>query len=323
MYAAAARAVEGGVVTQFLCELKLSDGSLIKFEQAVRFSLRRRRYSPLAVFTAEFALPGPLSAEPGDVKVTFDGQIVHEGFAVRAHEILQNGTWILSLVSWNYAAALQKIQPPPGVLGDVTLDALMQNAPKTVTWEPAGGGGQYIFIPEHSNLWDALCVFNYQLNGGQPYLRASNTVCVLPRAGDSAIEPPQRTLVLTRETDFRNVISRVEMADIDGTPGAFTAVNPDAGGIESVAQMAFDERFARNPALAPRYRIDRSARAFRVRTAEYQGFLGEDIGDLVNIPGVGPARVSEITVSADQNGVRTADRFFSDLFSPDVDSPKD
>ncbi|MBQ5335352.1 MAG: hypothetical protein J6Z45_05330 [Oscillospiraceae bacterium] len=293
-----------------------SGGETVSLDRCLRLSLLRDRYQPFSVLRAEFAAEADCPLPLG-LTLTVGGQTVFCGLAREAALRRENGQTILSVHARSYSEALTRNQLQPGIHADVTLDSLMTAyALPHMTYEAVTGTVGYIYVREHTALWDAVIAYAYKRARAFPYLRVPNLLCVSPQTGTDAVILPENRLLRTADiTDTGGMVSRVEMAELDGTPSRFVMDNPEAvrRNIVRVKQIPFDRQFASSPGDALAFRIALSNRRLLAREVTYAGYCGEDIGDLLRCGGLA-ARAGRILITADGSGITTAVRFYEDSF---------
>lgn len=294
----------------------VSGGGTVTLDRCLRLSLLRDRYQPYAVLHADFAAE-PDCPLPLAVTLKIGGQTVFCGLCGEAAVRRENGQFLLTVHAKSYSAALTQNQLQPGIRTNVTLSSLMTAyALPHMTYEPVPDTVGYIYVRENTALWDAVIAYAYKRSHSFPYLRVPNLLCVSPQTGtDSIMLPEDRILRRCEMTDTGGMISRVEMAELDGTPAQFVMDNPEAArrNIVRVRQIPFDRQFAASPDEALRFRIALGNRRLCAEEIVYDGFCGEDIGDLICGGGL-TARAGRILITADERGLRTADRFYFDSF---------
>ncbi|MCR5307098.1 MAG: hypothetical protein K6E36_11410 [Oscillospiraceae bacterium] len=293
-----------------------TDGQTVTLTRCLRLSLLRDRYQPFAELRAEFAAEADCPL-PLDVSLTVGGVLLHRGLVREASRRQENGQCILSVHSQSYSAALVQNQLVPGVHSDVTLISLMTTYQlPNMTYEQVPDPISYIYVRENTAMWDAVIAYSYKRSGSFPYLRTPDLLCVSPQTGtDAVVLPEHRILRISDQTETGGIISRIEMAEIDGTPGRFVMDNPEAArrNIVRVRQIQFDKQYADRPMGALAFRIAMGNRRLYSKTVVYDGCCGEDIGDLIRCGSL-TARADRIRLTADEKGFRTELRFYYDDF---------
>ena len=213
--------------------------------------------------------------------------------------------------------ALTKNQLVPGLYTQVTLEQLMETyALPHITYDNVQSI-RYVYVKENANMWDTIVAYDYKLCGGYPYIRVPNLLCMLPQTEtETIVLPADRLLRIASGGETGGLISRVDMADIDGTYGTYSMGNPEAAlrDIVRVRQILFDRQYAYDPEDALRFRIAVSNRKLFSKTVRYAGYCGEDLEDMAVCGDFVRGRVSRIVVTADSTGFVTEDTFYFDPF---------
>lgn len=297
------------------CKCFTADGSFT-VTRALRFTLVRDRYLPYGAL--QITLPaGTQTALPLRVQFTLNGTLLHDGFVRAARYAQEKGERMLTLSSRSYTAVLTGNQLVPGMYYNVTLSSLMTTYDLPhISYQAGESAVRYLYVKENTAMWDALTAFAYKLCGGYPYVRVPNLLCVSPQAGGDTVVLPENT-VLSRGsgTDAANLISRIDMADLDGSYGSFTRSNPAAAarGITRVRQIAMDKQFLYDPDDALKFRIACSNRRLMQQSVKYIGYCGEDCEDDVRCGSL-HARVSRVVITCDRGTLITEDTFCFDDF---------
>ena len=282
--------------------------------ECLSFSLMRERYLPYAVLHLNMRC-GSMEP-PVNIRFFFGSTIMLDGIVQKAEKANENGQSVLRISAHSYAAALGRNQLKPGIHSNVTLESLMtEYALPHISYQSGAGAVSYIYVKEHSPMWEALSAYNYKLNGGFPYVRMNNVVCAAPQPEQAPIILPDTLLAKGTRGNSSAIVSRIEMASLSGEYGVFSADNPEAPPrqIVNVRQIPFDRQFLYDPAEGLRYRIALSNRRAVSRYVTYPGYCGEDIEDAVTADGI-TQRVSKLTVRGDSKGIVTTDEFYTDSF---------
>ena len=297
-----------------------ADGTGYTLTKCLRFSLLRERYQPFSVLQAQFAAAAPDAPVPQHVSFQLGGQTVHAGLVQKAELRQTEGITVLNVTAKGDGVALLHSQLDPGNYYNATLQSLLSAYTLPgVTWDQTADTVNYIVVDERQPLWEAVIAYAYKLRQGFPYVRVPNLVCVAPQAGQTAVTlPADAVLAAGTSLNTADLISRIDMADLDGQYGTFTLTNSEAvrRGIISVQNMRFDRQFLYAPPDAMQYRISRSSRRMTAKTVRYAGYCGEDIEDLIAC-GTLSGRVSRIRITGGADGIVTEDTlYYDDLCNP-------
>ena len=300
------------------CQCFVAASASYTHTRCLRFKLVRERYLPYSELDITLPIkPNGVSTLPIRIRFHLNGQLLHDGFVRKAELVTENNERWLRIRSRSFTSVLTGNQLIPGMHYNVTLDSLMTTYDLPhITYQTGMEAINYVYVKENTAMWDAVTAYNYKLCSGFPYVRVPNLLCVTPQTGTDAISVPANALLAeSSASDASELISRIDMANMDGEYGSFTLTNPEAAAreITKVRQISFDMQFIHNPMDALHFRVACSNRRLRQRIIRYLGYCGEDLEDLVQCNGT-TARVSKITVTGDSSGVITEDAFYSDDF---------
>ena len=283
--------------------------------RCLRFTLVRDRYQPFASLEAVVADSGML---PVSAALSVGAYAVFDGIVRTAERVTEGGVKLLRITARSWSEALLRNQLLPGLRFQVTLESLMTDYPLPhMSYETVPEPVNYIYIEDRTVLWDAVIAFCYKLNGSMPFVRADNQVCVFGRQSSEPVMLPADRLFSDSDTaNCAGMISRIEMADIDGTYGVFSMSNPEAETREivRVKRIQFDKRFLHDPYEGMAFHIALSNRRLSGRTLRYAGYCGEDLEDWVGLGADFRAHVSRIVLHGDDRGIVTEDSFCYDSF---------
>ncbi len=301
------------------CIFDCEDASAFTLTECTQFSLVRERYLPYSEL--RLTLPAARAyALPIRVRFSLNGQLLHDGSICTAEYVQEKGELMLRIRSRSYTAVLTGSQLIPGMHYDVTLVSLMTAyALPHITYQAETAAVDYILVKENTSMWDALTAYSYKLCGSYPYIRVPNELCVAPQSStDTVLLPEDAVLTQTRRSDASELISRIDMANLDGQYGVFSRINGQAvlREITKVRQILFDRQFLYNPDDALKFRLACSNRRLRQTAVTYLGYCGEDIEDRIRCGSL-EARVGKITLTCDRGILTTEDVcYFDDFCNP-------
>lgn len=299
--------------------LRDADGAY-QSAQCLRFSLVRDRYQPYASLTACFA--EPTGRLPREAVLTVGGQTVFSGLIRTAAHSQQNGMRLLEITARSFSEALARNQLMPGMRSQVTPQSLLAEYPlPRLTCETGLEPVGYIYIKDRIGIWDALIALSYKHSGGFPYVRVPDHLCISPQPEENPVMLPEKRILRRGPvSDCGELISRIEMSDLDGNYGSFALDNPEAAarGVVRLQRMPFDMHYVNNPAMALAARIARANRRLAGEAVCYDGYCGEDLEDWAGIGSDFRAHVSRIVLKGDETGLQTEDTFYFDSFCNNV-----
>ena len=288
-----------------------------ELRECLRFVLVRDRYQPDSSLDITMFAPAYFDSIPLRVQFTLDGRLLHDGIVREAQYAQEKNQRVLRLRARSFTSVLTQNQLVPGLYFNVTLASLMTTYQLPhITYQEGERTVRYVYVKENAGMWDTLTAFSYKLCGCYPYVRVPNLLCVSPQTGTNATVLPADALLLRGSGTYSgDMLSRIDMADLDGSYGIYTASNPEAQrrGITRVRQILMDKQFLYDPNDGLRWRIMCSNRKMRSTVLRYIGYCGEDCEDLVTCGDL-TARVSRITVSCENGKLTTEDVFYYDDF---------
>ncbi|MBR6874300.1 MAG: hypothetical protein IKN17_12420 [Ruminococcus sp.] len=284
-----------------LCTLKLTRP--LRPDEVVRNTVKlhfvKDRYAAYTELSGSFEYTGDLSDVTG-IKLTAGGRNLHYG-PLEYYRCEQTaGRVTVSFRSRGWSSALTMNEPVPGMNYNLDLAGLAAANPSMphVTYESNTSAVNYIYVKEHSTLWEAVSAYAMKAYGTQPYIYGHNQVCVrIPQGSQYSIAPGDAAAFGTVR-DRRAMLSKVYMADIDDQY-TYSVTNSQASGTELVREHYYelDRQWLASPATGLQQRIDRSNRHSFDKFIRRIGFAGEDLFDVVS------ATVNGVTVSGRVCGI--------------------
>ncbi len=293
--------------------------------QCLHFTLVRDHYLPYAELKAEFISDAFGHGFPCRAKFYLDGVLLLDGLANHVEIVKKNGRKLVTITAKSYSAALLDNQPAPGIYPDATLSSLMSlyQLPH-ITYQQDVQKSNYVYVKDHTTMWEMLIHYTYKLNGGFPYIEGNNHVRVMPKNPPVLFEiRPEEIIRYGTQHDASRVISRIEMADAAGNHGAFSMNNPYAQerNIVRIKQIALDKQYLSHPEYALTHRIYRSMQKVRADYVEYIGYKGEDLQDEVCFTGFSTGRADRIEIRGDHGRLYTKVYHYFDPFCNCITTP--
>ena len=298
--------------------LHRQDSTTLTLSACLKFSLLLERYTPYSTLRASFVCDD--TDNLSDVcRAVFrlDGRCLHDGIMRDFKIETAQNRRILHVTSRSFMEVLLHNQLVPGLHTNVTLYSLMNAyALPHITYETSVSATNYIYVKENTGMWDAISAYNYKYNHNVPYVNFSNYLRMNPKQDTPTPLPVSSLVSFFEGGNTSAVLSRIDMADVDGTYGTFTLSNPDAAAREivRVKQIAFDKQFAASPMDALRYRIALGNRRLKQKSVTYFGYCGEDIEDYITCGNYLSGHISRMRIIGTPQGVQTTDTLYFDSF---------
>lgn len=247
-----------------------------------------------------------------DAELYINGNPVHKGIVDTMQTEEKAGIKTLKITSRSHTSMMGQNEVTPGVLTNVSLVSLMSNyiSIPYVYCENLTSTSNYIYVKEHSSLWDAvtnLCLKQY---GTYPYIANINTVrFTMPSSPKTVTLSRQNGNILSCGSfwDYTKALSHIHMADTEGTYNTFNKTDSlvPQRNIVRHKHIAFDRQWLENPEKTLQYRLNFGVRGYSQKFVEYLGFNGEDINDLLNFEDIQNKRISRIQIEAGEYGIKT------------------
>ena len=266
-----------------ICRLKFVMRSGIEetVSDTVRLRFYKDRYAPATELGGTVIWDGQVKDVLG-VKLIAGGRTVHYGYTEYIVSRFRNGRTEVSFSSAGWSKLLAQNEPVPGMNYGVTLTSLLL-ANVTIPHVTCESGTQqvnYVYVREHSTVWDAVTAYSRKAYGTFPCIMGTNKVSVTSQAGMARAYGPADVIELGAEIDRRTMLSKAYMADIDDQY-SYWAPNPQAAadGIVREKYYPLDMQWLGDPSEGPAIRVDISARRYAVYSAKVLGFRGEELFD--------------------------------------------
>lgn len=301
-------------------QLKLHqiDGTVLTMGNCITFSLLRDRYLPYAILNVKLLCDAQLETPPIRAQFWLDGMLLHDGIVRSCQARHVGNRLVLEITARGFTEALLHNQLVPGLHTHVTLASLMTTyALPNVTYENIAEEINYVYVKENAAMWETVAAYNYKFNHGYPYVTLCNHLRLSPKPDQTPLQLPAHAVIETAcGGDSSTLISRIDMANIDGVYGTHTYTNPEATArkIVRVKQISMDRQFLHVPLEALTYRTAYSNRRLVQKSVSYQGYCGEDLEDCVALEGFVAGHVSRILLIGDTKGLRTTDTLYFDSF---------
>ena len=266
-----------------ICRLRfeLRDGSVQLIEKTVKLRLYKDRYSAAAVLSGRAVWDGQVGDVLG-ITLAADGHTVHRGYAEYIVSEQKNGRTEVSFSSPGWSRLLAQNEPVPGLNYDVTLETLIQTNVRIpyVTCERGTQQVNYVYVKEHSTIWDAITAYSRKAYGTFPYIKGTNEVTVQVPAGAIRAYGPSDIIGFGTAVDRRTALSKAYMADIDDQY-SYWAENPQAAADRLVRERYFplDRQWLDDPDEGPAIRVDLSKRRYSVSYVRLAGYRREELFD--------------------------------------------
>ena len=296
------------------------DGSVFSFSRCVNFLFKKEFYTPFSVCSGTFILPENSSFNgENSVRTEFflDGKILHSGLTEKVKVNREKGN-LLVFSSRSHTLLLGQNEPEPKINSDVNLENLISDniSCPYIEWERDTAKVNYIYVNEHSTIWDALNNYCLKAYGTRPYIRESNKVYARP----CSFQADFSGRILTRTFFEKNdelILSDIFMADLNGEYTFHKSCDKAKEvGIERKKYISLDRQWLSDSETGLSGMLDFSLRKNLVKGFAYNGFSGEDICDTVTNSGTvcDGMKINAVTVKGDKSGIFTTISCYDDPY---------
>lgn len=270
-----------------ICTLvfRLRDGSEQEAADIIKLRFYKDRYTSGSELSGKVIYHGT-PRDILEIKLTAGGRLIHHGYAgyIRTENI--HGRVELSFISPAWSRLLSQNEPVPGLNYGVDLAGLLAAnvTIPNVTCESGTDTVNYIYVREHSTIWDAVTAYSKKAYGSFPYIGGTNEVRVRPTAGRTFTYAAGQVITIGRTVDRRVMLSKAYMAGADGEYSySWTNAQAVSDGIVRERYYPLDRQWLGSPEDGPKFRVEVSARRYRSTYIRLTGYRGEDIFDSFSV----------------------------------------
>lgn len=267
-----------------LSVLEFGETERVILDKCLSINFLKERYTPYSIFKGSFYTPEFLG-EIVDIEVTVNGKLIHKGVIDRCEQKQLPSHRVITLSSKGYTFSLGYTELAEEIRYGLSLNSLMtaEVTPPFVSCEQSSVTASYLFIKEHSTLWDAIVNLSLKALQSYPYIVYTNKVKFSKPANPFVHEFSDADVVTSFSfgNDFANLISDIHMRGSDGEYNSYNAELPYAQerNIERHKHVAFDKQWLSDMATGLSYRLKFCMRGLGFKSVTYKGFVGEDIND--------------------------------------------
>lgn len=273
--------------TLYFLSLEMRDGSEVSVRRALRLRYRKDCYMMGTELTGEVIWQGDASQIKG-IALRLGSRLVHKGYAAYVKAEVKSGRQIVSFESHGWSVMLGQNEPVPGMNFGVDLEALgaLNTQIPNVTFEGGTDPVNYIFVKEHSTIWDALTAYGMKAYGRLPYIYGANEVRVRKPEGTERYISRADVVSEAVIADRRGIHSKVYMSDADGNYG-ISEENPLAAddGVVREKYYALDRQWLSAPETGLKMRLKLSQKRCRMTAVTKLGYDGEELFDSFRVSG--------------------------------------
>lgn len=283
----------------------------VTLDEILSFKVVKEYYTPYTTLTVEAVYPEDFGHMFKKVELIVNGYVIHCGMLDAAVYTKGYKFNTIKIQSKSFTSMLCQNQLEPGLKSNVSLNTLVDSfiTIPEVTHEDNDEVVNYIYVKATSSLWEAVVNLTHKLNDKHPYVCENNKVMVSKKESPRVFNVT-RSMALSggRGVDTTKFISDVHMKDVDENYSVYNASNSTATTFNIVRHkhIDLDRQYLSNPQDALKHRINFSMRGYNYAFASYEGYNGEDIGDVVNFyEYYSNTKISKIEVIGSNGNVTT------------------
>lgn len=272
---------------EYALRFVLSGGSTVLVSKAVKLRYSKDIYTMGTLLSGSAVWSGDASQIVG-IRLDLGGKRVHEGYASYVRSEYRSGRQTVNFESQGWSVMLGQNEPVPGMNFNVDLAAVgaLNVQIPNVTFESGTAVVNYIYVKEHSTIWDALTAYGMKAYGRLPYIYGANEVRVRAASGTARTYDPARIVSEAVICDRRGMHSKVYMADADGQYNySASDAAATADGIVREKYYALDRQWLSSPTTGLEMRLKLARRRSRMKALVKLGYDGEDLFDSYRITG--------------------------------------
>lgn len=282
--------------------------------KCVSLSFVKERYTPYSFFRGSFIVDESFD-EIYDVELYVNGHFIHKGLVDTIEIKKLYGYKMLTISSRGYSMALGLNELEPGMKYGVNLEALLSDGISlpNIYYQSGTKTVNYIYIKEHSSLWDAVVSTCLKSENDYPYIKNVNTVQFNKHSNPLTINlsSNDKILSISEGSDISKLISNIHMRDTNGTYNSFNIESQYAVERNAIRHKhcAFNDTWLSNINTGLEHGIKWGMRGCKFKSVAYHGYRGEDINDLINLSDfdvdLQNKYISRLEITANKKGIST------------------
>lgn len=305
---------------QTYIKIRNTDGTEFTEDKLLSFSFRKDAYLPYTMLSGRVVSGERLFADAAEIFLCVEGFTVHHGLIDQLTAETSAGMTVTSFVSRGFTSLLCQNQIEPGMKTGVSINSLMDSfyTLPYVTHENNSDTSSYIYVTNHSSMWDGVVDLSYKLCGTYPYIRGDNCVRITAYpAPESFIYTDSQLLSTGSGISGRRLTSHFHMADIQGQYGTYELTDNDVIAQKIIRHKYFelDMEFLSDPQQALTYRDKYACRGWKRLYCKHIGYNGEDLSDTVTFTGVTAERIKAVSITGNSSGITTELSVYHDKFT--------
>lgn len=299
-----------------------TSGGSTRYDDIVSFVFERERYRCYTMFNGVFAGECDPSAVL-EVRFYYEGTLMHRGSPDSLVSEYRDGRQLIRVKSYSFSMSLGQNELEPGIITDANMVKLMQRS-RTPATSSIGVQSDtvpvnYVYINEHTTLWEAMCVYTAKAYNSYPFIRNQNMVmCSLTSPVNYSFTNEMISEV-SSGVALSGLISDAYTVDNNNE---WTISREDAFArqrhLARQRYYARDLEWAYDPQAGLKYHMGIAAGGRQYKQFTYVGYKGEQLCDVayfskgsVTIGGKG---IDFIRIAGSGKGVFTTIRCYTDIY---------
>lgn len=296
----------------------MSSQERIALKNCIAFSFEKERYTPYSQLNAVFALTQEVG-EIKDIELTVNDVPVHKGLMDTQTYTERFKNRLMSITSRGYTSALGYNILPGGILYNVTSQSLLGNyytMPFVTAQEDYQEQAGFIYVKEHSTVWDAAVNLCLKLEGNYPYIKYPDKILFNKHTPLIKAFADSEILTLSHSYDHKRIMSHFHMADTSGEAQSYNYTNDfaTARNIIRHRHIPFDRQWLSTETLGLSYKCNYTMRGKESISLLYKGFGGEDINDIFSYGDSAQLYISKVKISGNNKGIFTTLTAYNDSY---------
>lgn len=299
-----------------------TDGSAFYEEDILSFRFIKDAYTPYTSLSVKIYAHRRNYSNICQAFFYVNNIMIHHGLIDGADIENSNGSQIVNITSRSFTSLLCQNQIEPGLIFRISINKLMDSYYQLpyVTHEDNSDESNYIYVKNHSTMWDGVVNLSYKLTGMYPYISGTNCVRITADSDPPSFSYDDDQILATGMAyDFKRMISHFNMSDINGDYGNITLEDSFVTDKKIIRHNVFelDRQFLYDPQQALEYRSKFSKRGNMRVFCRYCGYNGEDLCDFISFGNISQKRIGRIEITGSSSGITTELSVYNDGFYVD------
>ena len=291
------------------------------YSDIVNFTFERERYRCFTIFNGVF-IGDCDPSQVREVRFYLDGTLMHRGTADSLICERRGNIHQIKVKSCSFTLSLGENELEPGLVPNATLLTLVQRSrTSTMDFSIQSNTAEvnYIYINEHSTLWQAMCVYTAKAYNSHPFIRNQNMVMCRQTSPTNYVFANESITEASSGVKLSRLISDAYTVDNNDD---WTITRTDSFARERhIARQRYyarDLEWAYDPTAGLKYHMGKAAAGRQYKQFTYEGFKGEQLCDIAYFSGggisIGGKEIDFIRINGSEKGIFTTIRCYTDIY---------